>query len=462
MPLFEYTGNPFVDAGISALMVWCEKKAPQELSESDVKNALPEIATLFSQDNWVKSFYTIFANGVMVQPTNKGKEKKKWIEFMSEFFKDLKPLGEKGSCIACGRRDAIKIKKEKRGLLRSEVPMTGGSLNYYSFASSGADYCGVCATAIQVSPLVFYGSGGRMILVHSSSEKAMRSWARKAIKNVREQIQSKTYTGCFNEGYTKPQNALFQVAKTLIQDKEDWSSEPVTIRIYHFTNYNQGPELNYYDLPARIFHFLNEVQQSTEKLDWENLVKRSYYSTRKDKQVWQDPNEKPEEEYKNNNNAIYDGLLKNAWLLRHFYSSQNRITYIKWNLLQIYLMEVREMDKQRIEVIKRVADEIAEVIRKDESNNPKRLGQLERANTYAAFRNTLRLIIKERIKNNAETPLFSLEEYSENLFPDGVLGWRETQDLILFRLYEVLHDFLKNKNVEIDESEEEKSKLEEE
>lgn len=462
MPLFEYTGNPFVDAGISALMIWCGKKVPQDLSESDVKKALPEIATLFSQDAWVKSFYTTFSNGVMVQPANKGKEKEKWIEFISELSKDLLPLGEKGSCVACGRRDAIKIKKEKRGLLRSEVPMTGGSLNYYSFASSGADYCGVCATAIQVSPLVLYRIGGRMILVHSSSEKAIRSWARVALKNVSDQIQLKNYTGCFTENYTNPQNALFQIAKSLIQDKEDWSNEPVSIRIYHFTNYGQGAELDYYDLPARVFHFLNEVQQSTEKSDWENLVKRRYRYTYKGKQFWQNPDEKPEEEYKNNSNAIYDGLLKNAWLLKHFYSSSKRITYIKWNLLQIYLMEVKEMEKQRIEVIKRVADEISEVIRKDESDNPKRLGQLERANTYAAFRNTLRLIIKERIKDNAENPLFSLEEYSENLFPDGALGWRETQDLILFRLYEVLHTWLKNKNVEIDESEEEKSKLESE
>jgi CRISPR-associated protein Cst1 len=118
------------------------------------------------------------------------------------------------------------------------------------------------------------------------------------------------------------------------------------------------------------------------------------------------------------------------------------------------------MDKERIEVIKRVADEIATVIRSDESKNPKRLGQLERANTYTAFRNTLRLIIKERIKSGAENPLFSLEEYVEKLFPEGALSWRETQDLILFRLYEVLHTWLRDKGLEISEEEEKRSELE--
>jgi len=458
--LFEYTGNPFVDAGISALMVWCEKQHPHELTEVDVKKALPEIATLFAQAEWVKTFYTTFSNGVMVQPSNKGKERDKWLEFVGELVKEMKPMGESGSCVACGRRDAVRIKKEKRGLLRSEVPMTSGSLNYYSFASSGADYCGVCATAIQVSPIVLYRSGGRMILVHSSSERAMRSWARTAVKNVREQISLGNYTGCFSENYTNPQNALFQVAKSLIQDKEDWVSEPVAIRIYYFTNYGQGAELDYYDLPAKVFHFLNEVQHSAERQDWENLVRFSYYFRKERREININPNKKEFEDYKNNKNHIYERLLQNKWLLKYFYSSYEKKTYFKWKLLQLYLMEVREMDKERIEVIKRVADEIATVIRSDESKNPKRLGQLERANTYTAFRNTLRLIIKERIKSGAENPLFSLEEYVEKLFPEGALGWRETQDLILFRLYEVLHTWLRDKGIEVSTEEEERSELE--
>ncbi|MFZ4525030.1 MAG: type I-B CRISPR-associated protein Cas8b1/Cst1 [Chlorobium sp.] len=452
--LFEYTGNPFVDAGISALMVWSEKKHPQELTEEDVRKALPEIATLFSQGGWVKTFYTTFSNGVMVQPSNKGKEREKWLEFIGELVKELQPLGDQGSCVACGRRNPVRIKKEKRGFLRSEVPMTSGSLNYYSYASSGADYCGVCAMAIQVSPLVLYRSGGKMILVHSSSEKAMRSWAKTAIKDIHAQIGLNRYSGCFTENFKNPQNALFQIAKKLSQDKEDWANEPVAIRIYHFTNYGQGAELGYYDLPAKIFHFLNEVQYSEEAKDWEKIIRKRYYFKKGQERIWLKTDDKLEEDYKDKKNAIYEGLLGNKWIVKYFYGFQQRKSYARWALVQLYLKEVRQMDKQRIETIKRVADEIVLVIQKDGSDKPKRLGQLERANTYGNFRNTLRLIIKERIGNGAENPLFSLDDYAERLFPDGALGWRETQDLILFRLYEVLHNWLKEKGIVIDEVEE--------
>ncbi|WP_255336654.1 hypothetical protein [Methanosarcina sp. KYL-1] len=30
----------------------------------------------------------------------------------------------------------------------------------------------------------------------------------------------------------------------------------------------------------------------------------------------------------------------------------------------------------------------------------------------------------------------------EDLFPEGNIGWKETQDLLLFRIYENLHNWL--------------------
>jgi CRISPR-associated protein Cst1 len=54
----------------------------------------------------------------------------------------------------------------------------------------------------------------------------------------------------------------------------------------------------------------------------------------------------------------------------------------------------------------------------------------------------LRLIEKDRIKRGPQDSLFTLEEFMEDLFPEGNLGWRETQDLLLFRIYENLHNWL--------------------
>jgi CRISPR-associated protein Cst1 len=98
------------------------------------------------------------------------------------------------------------------------------------------------------------------------------------------------------------------------------------------------------------------------------------------------------------------------------------------------------MDEKRILAIKKVADELADYIKT--ANDMKTLGKLETASNYRNYRNLLRIIIKKRIENGAESPLFSFDDYVNNLFPEGSLTWRETQDLILFRIYEVLHDWI--------------------
>ena len=113
------------------------------------------------------------------------------------------------------------------------------------------------------------------------------------------------------------------------------------------------------------------------------------------------------------------------------------------------------MEQTRLEKIKQVGDFIAECIQ--ESGSDRRLVRLERAKSYEACRNVLLYIIRERIKQGAPMPLFSLDDYVEYLFPESedftATPWRETRDLLLFRVYEQLHNWLQEQGfVEFDEA----------
>ena len=72
----------------------------------------------------------------------------------------------------------------------------------------------------------------------------------------------------------------------------------------------------------------------------------------------------------------------------------------------------------------------------------KSLNNLEQASNYNNFRNILRKILKNKINNGDDELLFSFDEYVIYLFPKGNMTWRETQDLLLFRIYENLHKWL--------------------
>lgn len=104
------------------------------------------------------------------------------------------------------------------------------------------------------------------------------------------------------------------------------------------------------------------------------------------------------------------------------------------------------MEQTRLEKIKQVGDLIAECIQ--ESGSVRRLTRLEGANSYEACRTVLLYIIRDRIRQGKQNPLFSLDDYVEYLFPESqdftATPFKETRDLLLFRVYERLHNWLQD------------------
>ena len=112
------------------------------------------------------------------------------------------------------------------------------------------------------------------------------------------------------------------------------------------------------------------------------------------------------------------------------------------------------MEQTQLDKIKQVGDLIAKCIEK--SGRDRRLRQLEGAKSYGECRNILRYVIRDRIQQGAPEPLFSIEDYMAYLFPASdnlnLTPWRETRDLLLFRIYEQLHNWLQEQGyVDYDE-----------
>jgi CRISPR-associated protein Cst1 len=439
MSYFTWTGNPWVDAGVSAMLGWTKKKDPEELTIKDAEKIADDLVHLYLTDGWRKSLFSVFPNNPVTNPAVKNK-KSKLKELLHELLDGFESIRSAGNCIACGRRNCNQQRT------RRDIPLTGYSgSHFFPYKTDGADYCDVCSFAVQCAPLVFYRCGN-LALVHSNSTKVLHYWARKCVEQVRRQILKKEYTGCFNEEFKNPMNALFHITQDLIlQYDERWVEENASLRIYHFTNYNQGAELAFYDLPTPVFRFLASVRRHPTFRDWLKVVRKGYKYNITDKE---------ESEYKNYPNEVYQRLLNGESILRYFLDFENKQALGDWALFSLYLKEVRNMDQKRIDTIRRVADEISELI-KSSANAKKRLSQLEMAENYNGFRNVLLRFVKDQIAQRKDEPLFTFEEYVDQLFPDGALGWKETQDLILFRIYEKLHSWLIQQGVAEELKEEE-------
>lgn len=435
MAIYEkLMGNPFVDAGICAICEWNERGVnPEQITTVELEKVIDAVAPRMQTAAGWSNLYGIFPNSVL---TNAAYGKRNRVELLKNLCKGyldgILELEDTGDCMGCGRRAA------NTWLSKANVPLTGsGPLrNFYPAFAEGAGYCSACALAIQLSPLAFVASGGRFLILHSNSWSALRSWVRICIRDIREQGLRKEITGCYNPGYANPRNGLFYMAGEMAQFQDMRVSENIAMQVYCFTNYNQGPDLEIFSLSAPVFRFLRYAYQSEFKGAWYKIA-RSGYRVNWDKV-------KSKEDYKNRTNWVYENLLADRSIRGSFLNRRKRRSRGNWELLSLYLREVRTMKETKLDKIKKVGDCIAESIRLSESD--KRLKQLERAKNYAEFRKILRYLIRDRIQRGAGEPLFSIDDYMEHLFPANddfpATPWRETCDLLLFRVYEQLHNWL--------------------
>lgn len=445
MSLFDWTGNPFVDSGISAILVYSNKDSPEKIDSDDLFRMKELLSGLFVKERWIKVLNVVFTSNTHVTHNSAktiDKKRERLNSYLKTLLEDITERQYSGDCIACGARNTVLQKN------RTAIPLTGyGHSHFFPSLAAGADYCNLCSLAVQCAPLVMYSCGAKIAMFHSNSVKVMKVWAKRAFNFIQQQIASNSYKGCFNEGYKNPENALFHITQDLILSYEErWKEQNVTLRLYHFTNFTQLPSnpLGIYDLPAPVFRFLAEIRSHSNYQNWLRIIKRGYYKIEN----------KTEGEYRNYNNEVYKRLLRSQSILNYFFDSTKKQVFSNWTLLTIYLKEILFMQNERIETIKKFADRIVAMI-KQNSNGKKRLAQLEQAKNYASFRNVILRLVHDNIIAKNEIPLINFDDYVDSLFPDGALGWKETQDLILFRLYEQLHSWLIQEGIIIEEPEEE-------
>ena len=427
----KITGNPFIDSGIYALKTKLNKDI-SDINIEDLKKGISEISKIYVNELWIKNIHNIFPNSTLINNSIKGNRREKYVDTFNLLIDNINDIKSQGSCMGCGRRDVSNVRT------KTFVPLTGsGSLkNYFSFADEGASYCDLCIILIQFLPLILYNcpqkGRGNFLLFYSDSEKAMNLWSKIAIKDINNQIALDNYTGCYNEGLINPNNAVFEIIAQVINLSDNWSDENPSLNFYYFNNYNQTPYLEIYSLPNKVFNFLTKIPLGDER-NWKFIIKKSYRYVK-----WDNVNN--DTDYKNNPNSIYNNLLNGKSILKSFYTTKFKKTFCTWKLVESYMKEVRHMDKKRIDVIKDVGDRLSDYIK--DNNSIKTLNNLEQASTYNHFRNILRKILKNKINIGDDELLFTFDEYVVSLFPEGNKTWRETQDLLLFRIYENLHDWL--------------------
>ncbi len=513
------TGDPFVDNGSWLATALAEKSDPREVDVKILREkVLPLIPSLFFLDE--KVLQVLFTtNHPAIHPSlKKDKDIQRLVleNMLNDLLKEF-PTETKGQfhCVVCDiRTDIPKIRrnqpkegkdpKKKNALGNRElVPMSGSQTlaNFFPSGMEGLIYCARCLFAVQLCFGTVWKRQGYLILLHSPSHLVMLNLARyHADRLKRLQALSALADEQFKaddiKQVSRSVNAIFRIVENFvtylrtrvsIEDQHQIVANGNLI-FYEFTNYGQNPDVKeVYQFPNPVFEFYMHIVAMNYFSKWLEIVRRGFIQKKrktkkkekkgkgKKSSAFEEKNTRRPKRAKNNEdaenevdwdatfttqrNVVYERLLKNQTIVSYFLNHRKRKSFADWKLLKTYLEVVRKMEDKRIEVYKRVGDSIADYIKK--TNSDKRLKQLERATSFDTFRLVLLRIFKEYLQLSPQhEPLFTIEEYFNDLFPEGHYSWKETRDILLFRIYEVLgswlidHDFLP-----LDEEEEEESEL---
>ena len=375
---FSLTGDPFVDAGITAIELMTGKSWP-DIQDEDFKKAAESLVDLYLTPAWSKELNSLFPNSSYIQYAKGYNRNEKSREFLFELIQGLENLQTTlDYCVFCGA-PAFR-RKDHSPFVKSQIPLVGSSsfTNYFPSFHNGVSICAKCALAIQFAPLVSYKAGGKPCIVSSNNPCVIQELGREAMHYIHEQkllgaYQLKETSGILDEKFRSPQNAIFHLAYkvTRLYRTKGISSENEEITLYHIDNYNQNPKgIAIYTLPNNVFRFVAVVMSSPEyRAAWFALLSRHYSKSKKETEdvpLW-----------KVASNLIHNQLLNNQSILWAFKDDERKTLTIPFIVVERYMELVKGMNKQRIEKIKTLADRIAECIEK--SGDKKRVNALQSA-----------------------------------------------------------------------------------
>lgn len=449
--LFEWTGHPFVDAGLVALLLLNKKESLKELTEEDVERAIEFASELYARKEWSSGYiHAMMLPNSGILMANPSMAKKRTPHAISENLRSLlreQEDKEAPICEICGRRHS-----RSKPIYRSDFPLvgTGGVPNYFPSGKNGANVCSHCLFLVQFLPLVAYRLP-RVLIVHAFPYELMLELHEEALNDVQ-----KTQLASNARNFKRPENFLFKLLTELtVKTERDERWENASITLYYFVNNNQGQELELIHIPTSVLRFVAHAARY-DRVGWRKIVSMGWRRRPKDEEF-----EEYERRYAN---EVYSKLLAGESILPYFTDTKNRVANTKWSLLVFYCSEVLGLDKEALEFIKGVGDRIVETLEELEGNQlSRRVRELERAEKLYQFEAFFVNLEKLRQRLGIEKPLMTFDEFATILTSYGEdlnVSWRTVKNLLLFRIYEKLHDRLMKTPEEVGQGESEGEKVE--
>ncbi|MBL7965469.1 MAG: type I-B CRISPR-associated protein Cas8b1/Cst1 [Prolixibacteraceae bacterium] len=435
------TGDPFADAGGFAIEYLSEK-----FPEKDILQLIDYITKIYVE-KWDAKLNAFFLNSKITQGLFDSDRKKKETH---NYFKNVieeTEFHEYGYCRITGKKTLLFFAG------RDNTIMTGSGkfINFHHFFQKGISLSKEALIRIHFVPFACQQLQGKISLMQSSNETLSRLFVQITIERNLHEIGVGLSEGVAKSDFNKPANAIFDFVDSALSRLAEFREGNIlpSLTLYHFTNFGASPEIQLYQLPAKVFLFYRTCLQPRFKEDWQKFVHFHYYDGQHKGAKYNLQSGKFElvrsketqvidfDDYKQWFNRILNKLLIDEnirpeilrWARKHPFN---------FEIVSIYQQNIIGMKKETIIKIKELA---AFLVREEDADKiKKRIKALDGAKNASGLR---RFILKDVVAANYvamnENPIVTVDDYVNYLFPDGSF-WAEIRDILLIAIYQELHE----------------------
>ncbi len=436
-------GDPMVEIGRLGLVEFCKKEKFDSIEELK-----QEIAKLFR----IYTFKTsgrigqVFSSNSKFTHNSTGKNLNERLRQALELYDELLKESYRGYCLSCGKKDNL------CSVSKTIFPLTTGNsnTNFTSNFSNKFLMCKECMTSLFFSPINMQKTAGRMGFMISNNDEINRFWSEENIEKFNANI-IKNLDSLVDSKINIFENFIYNIIEEL-QEEELFGD----ITFYLISNVDKGSEINVvhiYENQMKFIHnvapkfFKNELP-SRQKDEWNYLIFKysskdssGKFRTRKESVDGKNKTIKFKEEVIDNQD--YKSTIKyyNP-LISKFIQGKSILSYFKnnlcsWKLTTIYLKEIKGMREERLNIIKKVADNLQLFNEDDRTFYNKIVRPIEMTKSQTEFRENLRILMRKFLSKSDE-PLFTTDEMALYILPSGE-SWYETKDILLIALYEKMN-----------------------
>lgn len=450
--LTKRTGDPFADIGGYVIQYLLNNGVTKG---KDISQLIEWMTNIYV-NKWGGKLNAFFLNSTITQPAFKGDRKtSETLDYFRKLINNELPF-KKGYCRISGVNTHLFPAGRDNHILSG----SGTFINFNAAHEGGLFLSKEMLIRTFFLPFGILQLGDKIGLIYSNNDEVTKYFVeRNCEKNLLNLSQNTE--GVLKSEFGNPANALFAfvdqclkgINKAIDFDEETGvSKESINLNLMHFTNFGASPEIVIYSIPALVFDFYARCHSRLNKTDWTKFARSGYRSSKfrdavfnETTQNWENKKESVGyDDYKTWRNPIYEALLNNQSLIRYFlkWSVKHQI---RFEIIELYQILIRNMDKRAISKIKELADFI--VVGRDTDYIKKADKKLNGQKTSAELRRYLLTLIQDNLNQGKKDTLITLDEFVEYLFPDGA-NWKEVRDLLLIAVYQKIHE--QNLKIEIE------------